>query len=1174
MRDDSSRRVGPYTLVEQLGSGGMGVVYRGRDESDGREVAVKTVILPRQGQLTSLRREIRALARIRHPGIVRILDEGVQDGVPWYAMELVDGTPLSEVIHGHGGTTGARPTLPLSEAGDADYAEEGVGSPSVALTVALARRLCDPLAFLHGEGVVHRDLKPDNIIVRPDGRPVVVDFGLIRQVGGAVSRDTLEFEVELAGTVPYMAPEQIRGGVLDARCDLYSFGCILFEMLVGRPPFVAERGADVLRMHLERAAERPSECGARLPAALDDLVMRLLEKDPRRRLGHAMDVARVLTGLGAPADTGDAVPPARDYLYRPALKGREAVMTSLEDALERLRDGAGAMLLIGGEIGVGKTRLMSELAAAAAGRGIQVLASSCASAQPGKGDAARPPLQAFRSVLLTVADRCRERGPAEQARLLGDRAPLLVPYQPALADLPGSGAAGPGTADSARPAVAAAIVETLRQLVVDGPTTIIVDDLHESDELTCDALRLLARGGDLERLPLMVVGTYRTDESWVGLDELRALPGIDPIQLGRLDEPSIEAMVEDMLAASPAPAALVRLLTAESNGNPFFIAEYLRTAVEEGVLHRDPQGQWRLTAGTRLQMRGALSVPDTVREIVGRRIGTLAPRHRRIAAIAALLGREATEDAIALVAEQGDMEVMEGLRELLVRHLVEEAAPRTWRFVHDQVRRIAYASIPEGELPALHRLAAEAITSRGASGDLARQASLGHHWEMAGVEERARECYLTAAQEAEDRYASGEAIRLYRACLETGSTEPGDSKVRARMAALLLQAFGRSSEAAQEYARALGEARAAGDEGAMADCLDGLANVAWVMGRLTDARKRYRDALEIHRRRGDELAAAAVLGHLAVVAQQQGKAAEARELYEETLKCCRAAGKHGSEANSLVNLGNLHREQGDIAEARACYERALELHRGIGNARGEAAALVNMGELAVELGALDEARDLCETARSIYRRVSNRRAEGYSLLLAVALDMVTERYPRAAARAEDVLVIAREVGDRHLEGTALSSMALAAHRLGDQDRARRLQDDAYLLHRQNGDRAGMATAARVRAIIARRQMGDLVAAASHAGESLDIASSVGHKHEVALCHCELGHIALARGVEATKHLAAAEGVRAALGAGPRAELTRRVERLRAAMQAAARGMRLERGELSDRPRAGRWSADA
>jgi serine/threonine protein kinase len=267
---DEPRTIAGYEVLRRLGHGGMGIVYEARRHSINERVALKTIDPASRDAERSLRREIRALKRIDHPGVVRLLAEGTCRGVPFYTMDLLAGPSLATVL--------------------------AEGTPSFATILC---RLASSLGHVHAQGIVHGDLTPVNVLFRALDEPVLIDFGLARRFPVSVRIETGAGRRRIVGTLAYMAPEQIRGDRVDARADLYAFGCILYEALTGRVPFAGYRRATVLRQHLEAAPCPPSLLSPDVPMALERLTLRLLAKSPADRPQCATEVAATLDSLGA-----------------------------------------------------------------------------------------------------------------------------------------------------------------------------------------------------------------------------------------------------------------------------------------------------------------------------------------------------------------------------------------------------------------------------------------------------------------------------------------------------------------------------------------------------------------------------------------------------------------------------------------------------------------------------------------------------------------------------------------------------------------------------------------------------------------------------------------------------------------------------------------------------------
>jgi hypothetical protein len=268
---------GRFRLEARLGGGGMGEVWRARDEVLGRAVAVKVVTQAVAGDpelLARFRREATAAAGLQHPGIAVVHHSGTHEGAPFIVMELLAGPSLAEVLAAHPGG------LPPGEA------------------AGLAAQVASALAYAHGKGIVHRDIKPANLVRAADGSVKVCDFGLARltdRADGAGAVTQLTRVGTVLGTPPYMAPEQWRGEPADARTDLYALGATLHALLTGTPPFPGPTIEAFRHQHLNAPPPRLDALRPGMPAALGDLLQRLLAKDPASRPATAAEVSDALS---------------------------------------------------------------------------------------------------------------------------------------------------------------------------------------------------------------------------------------------------------------------------------------------------------------------------------------------------------------------------------------------------------------------------------------------------------------------------------------------------------------------------------------------------------------------------------------------------------------------------------------------------------------------------------------------------------------------------------------------------------------------------------------------------------------------------------------------------------------------------------------------------------------
>jgi eukaryotic-like serine/threonine-protein kinase len=772
--------IGPYVITGFLGMGGMSVVYRARHQVTGREVAVKTVKMPFvASSLAMLRQEIEFLHEARHPAIVTVLDSDLMADDPWYAMELFEEPTLQE-FNRRLRNEGRGDVAPRGAAAEIRPPAAGGRLPEV---LRLFARLCDPVAFLHGAGMVHGDIKPSNVILRANQQPVLMDFGLAARTKGTIGRETLDVTGRIRGTLPYIAPEIIRGKLPDARADLYAIGCMLYESIVGEPPFSSRSGTKIIDMHLSVLPTPASARVSGVPSKIDELLARLLAKNPAERFGHASALAASLGSIAESFLSGPQGSPTivssnqSTPLFRPPLVGRESELNIILESVHRARTtAAGQMLLLVGESGIGKTFLTAEVAQRALLAGVDVVTSECLPSTHSSAfaDAGAAPLQGFRRLFEALRDRCRERGRAEVERIFGDRLALLAEYLPALRHLDRDGDPARGTpplpASAARERIVQAVIDTLAAYASGHPLLLALDDLQWADDLTLAVLERLD-GELLGKLPLVVLGTYRSDEISEPIRKLGGRSTTAVLPLGRLTRDDIGAIVGGMLSMGSAPETLSDYVYQHAEGVPFFAAEYLRGLVAAGALvYRT--GAWSLrTSSPDRTQEWLAGTPLTLQELIRSRLERLPKDAFEILRAGAVLGRRFSLSRVGRMIGRPVSELAPHLAAASAAEITHSDGLDELTFLHDKIRETLYAGLSEEQRIVLHLAAARAMED-GDSTPPDHYGQIGHHLRNGGETVRAIDYLEKAGAHALRMAANADSERFFREVFDLEATLP------------------------------------------------------------------------------------------------------------------------------------------------------------------------------------------------------------------------------------------------------------------------------------------------------------------------------------------------------------------------------------------------------------------
>ncbi|HKU43483.1 MAG TPA: AAA family ATPase, partial [Polyangiales bacterium] len=642
---------GRYELQEKLGQGGMGSAYRALDRVTGRVVALKQLDTAQPKLAALFEREYYTLASLRHPCVVEVYDFGITEaGVRFYTMELLDGTDLSQLA-----------PVPWR------------------VVCQQLRDVATSLALLHARRLVHRDVSPRNVRIDGTGRAKLLDFGTITTFGKSS---------DVAGTPRCIAPEVIRGLPLDGRTDLFSLGVVAYWALTNRWPFSHTRLGDAESAWRSKP-QAPSALVSDVPRALDDLVMSLLSVDP---LGRPASDAELIARLVGIADLDDAPLEGltHSHLSSCALIGRQRETAQLTQFLERARSGAGSVVLVEGEAGIGKSRLASEVTIHAGLLGLASLRVDAYEHSEPSG------------LVSALVRHLTEIVPAEAAETLPARPVLCQAFEALQPYAAAARASVPLPRDplEQRALIHSELANWLHAIASRRPLVLIVDNAHAADLASAAALVTLAHGCQRSRM-LFVATLLRDAPAPTAIQQLERIGA--RIRLRELPPESIAELTRSVFGDVPHLARLTSWIQRASSGVPGRALELLSQLTERGVI-RYAGGAWALPA----ELTEA-DLPDTLDELLEARIRQLDAGALRLARLLAL-HRAAAPLTLCkrLVPELSSGELFGALDRLIVQQILI-GSPESYRMRHEALRKLLVASLDAAARAELHRALGNAI---------------------------------------------------------------------------------------------------------------------------------------------------------------------------------------------------------------------------------------------------------------------------------------------------------------------------------------------------------------------------------------------------------------------------------------------------------------------------------
>jgi Nif-specific regulatory protein len=1040
-----------YRMVRPLGEGGMGAVHLAHDTSMGdREVALK-ILRPDALDPLSIDRfkdEFRSLARLRHPNLVEVYDFGVVEdsGRHFLSLEYIEGRDLSAY------------RWPASR----DCLDE--------LIVQCLRGL----DYIHARGLLHNDIKPQNILVREPLQVKILDFGLAQQ-----QADTSR--PGLSGTIQYISPERIKGATPDARSDLYSLGVVFYELLTGTLPFKGEDPGAVISTILRGELSPPRVVNPEIPERVERLLLGLLSCDPRGRPISSNAALALLDDDGALSLSLDTPETVASLVTTGRFIGRESELEALVDLGSRHASVAGGnggprMSLIAGESGIGKSRLLRELKHRLQLAAVPTLTARCY-------EDGSLPFQPFVEILRQLpagSDLPDELRPILEAVIPGPSTERGV-EEPT--------APGRSTDKSTFLSGLAACLDVLggRQ-----PGVLLIEDLQWCDAPGLDLFEHLLLKP--KRSHWIVVGTLRGS---LPLERHASSGRLNRIDLKPLGADGVADLLASMVPFEERPTDLARVLAEQTGGNPLYLEELVKTLAEEGALKRGER-TWTAESSAIEATRLALSLS----RILERQLASLSSHEREILDALAVFNRPASPSLLGSVLGRTTDEIAQCLGPLANRNLLTIEVDRVGQtragLAHSRIRQAVYEALSEAPRRSLHRRAGGAIEA--ASGDSINAVvdELAHHFRAAGDGARTAEYALRAADRARDLFYPERRARFLTWALESlpeGSGEKRLSTMRnlawvvtyqladystglrhsrtlenlaraqsdrtVEAKALRFQSWAQSFlegfEPALELAnRSLALARKTPDEGeALAplgearSILESLGNQKALgvlnnestchlaLGDAETARNTRERALVIARERGNQEHYYEHLGGLAVTKYATGDLPGALASIEEALTWAREHANINYQIHFLTTISNMYAQRGLFDRAASALEEQRVLLQSRSDPQERCENLDYLGGIFRALGRYGLAEATHREGLKHARESRDRKQEGF-LLCALANDLQESAGSAAESLAREALTIGRETQSPRIAAGALGVLALVAAARGDRRASARI----------------------------------------------------------------------------------------------------------------------------------------
>jgi Nif-specific regulatory protein len=887
-------------------------VYRVFDVSDKRDEAIKILRheLSEPQQLLRFKAEFATLAGLEHPSIVKVYDFGlIDERFPYFTMEYFAGKKISEFFGGQNW--------------DALY--------DVILQIASG------LHHIHHLGIIHLDLKPSNILVSDSGQAKIMDFGVAVESHQVLNR-------QIRGTLHYMAPEVLRQDRVDSRADLYALGMTLYETVTGALPAYGKQPIDVIRLHLDGEIRPPSAINPRVPDALEQIIMKLLEKDPRHRFPSAAALLQaVAQAAGKTAPAGELLV-GRGELYAAPLIGRKNEVAQLTAHIADARDGRGGGVIVAGAEGMGKSRIVRDATLRAQLDGARVFCGRC---PINRKTIYAPFFEIFQQMVAAVNPSADVT--EELRRLLR---PLVVPAQ-------GEESA---PAHSQKYRLYNRIVQSMQDMYgflsagegSGSPLIIVIEDLQWADPSTSELFSFLVSEAKSNRL--LVIGTLTADDGspdLIAWEQRAREGGYSVIRVSTLNELMVREHLQSLLGYEHVSDEFVRWMLWESTGSPLNIRRIVDYLIAHDFL-RWSAGGWSVE----MERIRALRIPGGAASILMEKVEALDDEHRALLETAAVFGEVSEVDLLTRAADAPAEDAFRVLRELVRDGLLDESTDgKTVTFPQIHLRDTLYNAMADRRRSELHHRVGHVLEPLLAGGSTQLLGQVAYHFARGDEPERGIHYAIEAGDLAFRTTAMEEATEFYRSALELMDLAGADEARKTEAREKLADAYYRSNDfrgAMHAYQYLLKSIQAhAGSDAPNRDLARVMKKIGKVLskrGEHDSALSYYDNAREIFEQLGETLEVAEMLNRQAWIYRETDDFELARQSGERAMQLL-----EGAESNIVYGyiknmLGTVEYALGNWQKSKELLLEAVEVGAKVGSEQLCKVASTNLGNTLWKLG--------------------------------------------------------------------------------------------------------------------------------------------------------------------------------------------------------------------------------